>query len=40
MWAMTDGHLWHQLVVERGWTDERFAAWLGDMWVAALVKPE
>jgi AcrR family transcriptional regulator len=39
MWAMTDGHLWHQLVVERGWTDEQFALWLGEMWVAALVGP-
>lgn len=38
MWAMTDGHLWHQLVVDRGWSDEKFATWLGDMWVAALVK--
>lgn len=40
MWAMTDGHMWHQLVVERGWTDEQFATWLGDMWVVALVKAE
>ena len=37
MWATTDGTLWHQLVVERGWTDERYAEWLGDMWVNALV---
>jgi hypothetical protein len=40
MWAMTDGTLWHQLVVERGWSDERFAEWLGEMWVAALVAPK
>jgi AcrR family transcriptional regulator len=40
MWAMTSGDLWHQLVVERGWTDDRFASWLADMWVAALVDPK
>jgi AcrR family transcriptional regulator len=37
VWSMTDGHLWHQLVVERGWTDERYADWLGRTWVAHLV---
>ena len=37
LWSTTDGSLWHRLVRQRGWTDERFAAWLGDVWVAALV---
>lgn len=37
IWSMTDGMLWHRLVIERGWTNERFAAWLGRLWVAALV---
>jgi hypothetical protein len=37
VWSMTDGHLWHQLVVERGWTDEQFAEWLGRIWVSMLV---
>lgn len=37
VWAMTDGHLWHQLVVERGWTDEQYAEWLGRTWIALLV---
>jgi hypothetical protein len=37
IWAMTDGVLWHRLVHERGWTDEEFAAWLGRIWVSALV---
>ncbi len=37
LWAMTDGYLWHQLVVERGWTDEQYADWLGRTWVAHLV---
>jgi AcrR family transcriptional regulator len=39
VWAMTDGVLWHRLVVERGWTDERYAVWLGQTWVAHLVAP-
>lgn len=37
LWAMLDGALWHDLVVERGWSDERFAAWLARIWVAQLV---
>ena len=39
VWAMTDGTLWHQFVVERGWTDEQYADWLGRMWGAMLVAP-
>ena len=33
------GHetLWHRLVMERGWTNERFAEWLGNVWVDRLV---
>jgi hypothetical protein len=30
--------LWHRLVNERGWTNERFADWLGRMWVQMLVQ--
>jgi AcrR family transcriptional regulator len=37
VWATTDGTLWHQLVIEQGWSDERFATWLGRLWVALLV---
>ena len=37
VWATTDGALWHQLVIEQGWSDERFATWLGRMWVSTLV---
>ena len=37
VWATTDGMLWHRLVVERGWTDEQFAEWLGRLWVQMLV---
>lgn len=38
MWATTDGHLWHQLVTERGWTDEQYAEWLARTWIAHLVR--
>jgi AcrR family transcriptional regulator len=38
IWSMTDGTLWHRLVSERGWTNERFAEWLGRLWVALLVR--
>jgi AcrR family transcriptional regulator len=38
VWSMTDGMLWHRLVRERGWTNERYATWLGDVWVDRLVK--
>jgi AcrR family transcriptional regulator len=38
VWSMTDGMLWHRLVNERGWTNERFAEWLGRMWAHLLVK--
>lgn len=37
MWAMTDGALWHRLVVERDWSDEQFADWLARMWIGVLV---
>jgi AcrR family transcriptional regulator len=39
IWAMTDGMLWHRLVNERGWSNERFAAWLGRMWIDLMVRP-
>lgn len=37
VWSMTDGMLWHRLVNERGWSDARFAEWLGRAWVDRLV---
>jgi len=36
MWSTTDGHLWHRLVQQRGWSDERYAAWLAALWTATL----
>lgn len=38
--ATTDGTLWRTLVDVQGWTDKRYAAWLGGLWVSALVAPE
>jgi AcrR family transcriptional regulator len=38
IWSMTDGMLWHRLVNERGWTNERFAEWLGQLWIQLLVR--
>lgn len=35
--ATTDGSLWRTLVERRGWTDERYAAWLGRLWTGTLV---
>ena len=37
IWSMTDGMLWHRLVNERGWTNDQFAEWLGNVWVGSLV---
>lgn len=35
--ATMDGMLWQRLVAESGWSDERFAAWLGRLWTSQLV---
>ena len=37
MWAWTDGTIWYRLVVQRGWSDERFAEWLARPWIATPV---
>ena len=37
--ATLDGTLWQRLVAESGWSDERFAAWLGRLWTSQFVKP-
>jgi AcrR family transcriptional regulator len=39
LWSTTDSVLWQRLVVERGWSDERYATWLGGVWTTALVSP-
>ena len=37
LFAMMDGTLWRRLVIERGWSDSRYADWLGAVWIAMLV---
>ena len=37
LWSTTDGALWHRLVSGRNWSDSRYAAFLGNLWVAAMV---
>jgi len=37
LFATMDGTLWRRLVVDRGWSDERYADWLGSLWIAQLV---
>ena len=32
--ATLDGSLWHRMVDERGWSDQRFGSFLGDLWVS------
>ncbi len=39
LFATMDGALWRRLVVERGWSFERYADWLGSLWIAMLVTP-
>jgi len=39
VFAFLDGTLWQRLVVDRGWTDARYADWLGELWISQLVKP-
>ncbi|HEX3590804.1 MAG TPA: hypothetical protein VHV74_14325 [Pseudonocardiaceae bacterium] len=36
--ATTDGTMWRTLVEHQGWSDERYSAWLGALWVAVLVR--
>ena len=38
VWALTDGMLWHRLVEERGWSDERFTQHLAAILVSTLVR--
>lgn len=36
VFATLEGGLWRQLVGERQWTDERYAAWLASLWNASV----
>ncbi len=37
LWAHNSVELWDLLVRQRGWTDDRFGAWIGQQLVAALI---
>ena len=38
-WALMDGHLYHLLVTQRGWTPPAVARWLADSLGATLLTP-
>ena len=40
LWTLNISNLWHLLVVERGWTPERFERWLGDLACSQLLGRE
>ena len=37
LFATMDGALWRRLVLERGWSDARYADWLADLWIGQFV---
>jgi AcrR family transcriptional regulator len=37
IWATNPGDLWRMLVQERGWSADRFAEWLADLWKRMLL---
>jgi AcrR family transcriptional regulator len=37
LYATMDGALWRRLVVERGWSDQRYAEWLAALWTSQFV---
>lgn len=39
LYATMDGAMWQQLVMGRGWSDRRYATWLGATWQAMFVRP-
>lgn len=39
LWATNPGDLWKMLVQERGWSADRFAEWLANLWIRMLLDP-
>src|SRR5829696_3339856 len=37
LWTLNISNVWHLLVVERGWTPERFEQWFGDLATSQLL---
>jgi AcrR family transcriptional regulator len=40
LWTLTSLDLYRNLVVERGWSSQRYEAWLGETLVTVLLKPK
>ena len=40
MWALNQPTLYELLVNDRGWTPDRYERWLGDLFIAELLRPE
>jgi AcrR family transcriptional regulator len=40
LWTLTGSEIYRNLVVDRGWSSQRYEDWLGDLLVAALLKPK
>jgi AcrR family transcriptional regulator len=38
LWSTNPGDLWRLLVQERGWSNDRFAIWLGNLWKRMLLE--
>lgn len=38
LWSLTGRGLYHSLVVARGWSPDRYEAWLGDLLVTSLLR--
>jgi hypothetical protein len=40
LWTLTSSEIYRNLVVDRGWSSQRYEDWLGDTLVAVLLKPK
>ena len=39
LYGTMDGALWLRLVVQRGWSPQRYTQWLSEFWLSQLVRP-
>jgi AcrR family transcriptional regulator len=40
LWTLTSSEIYRNLVVDRGWSSQRYEDWLGNLLAAALLKPK
>jgi AcrR family transcriptional regulator len=40
LWLLNDARVYHRLVLERGWSAERFEQWLAETLLAQLIRPD